>query len=328
MKLHLNPITPIPLSSPLSSSFPSSPSLSQNIAAASPALLQPQANAVNQNFIKVQNCDSEKKTNENTSSTNTIDQVIDEAKIILDHFLKNDINDTSNDLDMIEQIKYMFSEKDISLNALGSSGNNILHQFCIDRDLNKIAFLLKADANVNQLNAHNESAIHLLLKKNIYSIEEQDKVKKCIKYLFENGWRPSTSPFCCTSPLHLVCDRNQPELLELLLDLGLSPNVRDNNGNTPLHYATRQKGNSLAKILIKKNANIEAKNHKDETPLHIAAGKEGYFSGFFTSNSSPVFTLIDAGARKDVQNKSRLTPAMVAKKCGRDLLAEELILDY
>jgi len=64
--------------------------------------------------------------------------------------------------------------------------------------------------------------------------------------------------------LHLICEKQNPESLETLLDFGADANVYNNEKNSPLHVCGSKNEMKMAKILIFHGAKIDAKNAKEQ----------------------------------------------------------------
>lgn len=77
------------------------------------------------------------------------------------------------------------------------------------------------------------------------------------------------------SPLHIAAIHNQPEVCELLISEGISPNVRESaTGKTPLHFAAFFGHLAVAKLLIDHGASGGGKKATDILaclPMHYAA---------------------------------------------------------
>ena len=75
------------------------------------------------------------------------------------------------------------------------------------------------------------------------------------------------------SLLHYAVLGSAVEVVELLLSRGISPNIKDSNGETPIFDCARKAKLKIAKILINNKANINIENTRKETPLHLACHK-------------------------------------------------------
>ena len=72
------------------------------------------------------------------------------------------------------------------------------------------------------------------------------------------------------TPLLYACKNGNKEIVNLLIDLGVNINWKDNKGNTCKHYAVSSGNDSLVKKLIMFGADKSHKNEKEETSLDIA----------------------------------------------------------
>lgn len=68
------------------------------------------------------------------------------------------------------------------------------------------------------------------------------------------------------SLLHVACHIGDSVLLELLLQFGADPNMRDYHGRTPLHHCISSGNHKFAKILLRRYIfNITGTLHLDRT---------------------------------------------------------------
>ncbi|OAF61213.1 hypothetical protein VC83_02476 [Pseudogymnoascus destructans] len=116
--------------------------------------------------------------------------------------------------------------------------------------------------------------------------------------------------------LHHAAFSSQPAVVELFLELGISPNIIGKYGETPLHKATRYflpwqvNNEGMVRILLDKGANTEAKNMDGETPLHRAA-KRGY--------EIQTNLLLDGGANIEARGDNHdQTPLCLAASYGSE----------
>ena len=86
------------------------------------------------------------------------------------------------------------------------------------------------------------------------------------------------------TPLHQAAspeiERDNIEIMQVLLDYGADPNARDNDGSTSLHFSSwRKRGNTWSsgkgtvegtRLLLKHGAIIDAEDNEGKTPLQLA----------------------------------------------------------
>ena len=72
------------------------------------------------------------------------------------------------------------------------------------------------------------------------------------------------------TPLHSAAFMEEDDAIEMLLELGANPNVRDVSGWTPLHMAVNVGSESIVQILLEAGADRNTKDNVGTTPLHAA----------------------------------------------------------
>jgi len=93
--------------------------------------------------------------------------------------------------------------------------------------------------------------------------------------------------------LHRAYEKNNINIIKLLLENKADINYTDKNDNTILHKACKENNVELAKFLIKKGANINCKNEDDNTALHIVCKN---------NNEELIKLLINKGANINKKN--------------------------
>lgn len=106
-----------------------------------------------------------------------------------------------------------------------------------------------------------------------------------------------------TPPLFLAARRNEPAMVQRLLDAGADISCRDGSGAGVLHYAE----SASVALLCAHGADIEARDAQGRTPLHQAALYE---------DPATIAALLACGADKetrDAQGKSPLEYALASE---------------
>ncbi|XP_071533218.1 uncharacterized protein [Panulirus ornatus] len=116
--------------------------------------------------------------------------------------------------------------------------------------------------------------------------------------------------------LCLCVENNDLDMVQLLVELGVSINQGDSGGLTPLHIACTHGYPHLARLLIKARANVNARTHQGHTPLHLAA---------LRGSQALVELLLSHGAVVDVTDVDGCTPLHRAAASANSELVEVLL---
>jgi len=73
------------------------------------------------------------------------------------------------------------------------------------------------------------------------------------------------------TPLHVAAEYGYSEIVEVLLEHGVDPNIRDKYGDTPLHYAAVFGNSKVVEVLLERGADPNIRDKYGLTPLHYAA---------------------------------------------------------
>jgi hypothetical protein len=77
------------------------------------------------------------------------------------------------------------------------------------------------------------------------------------------------------TPLHFAVLKNRPEMVELLLQLGADPTMKDARGDTPLSYASPKTDRRIAKVLVAAGADpVEQRSNRFESAVPILNVKD------------------------------------------------------
>ncbi|KAJ5294455.1 hypothetical protein PENANT_c006G06987 [Penicillium antarcticum] len=128
------------------------------------------------------------------------------------------------------------------------------------------------------------------------------------------------------SLLHLAALKNKVQIAEMLLEKGVSIEVKDSHGNTPLHYACYNGCKQLALFLVRKGANMEAQSATGNRPLHLATVWETRIQQIDES-LRVTSMLLALGASPEPKTDSGVTPLHLAMKKDGHILCN-ILLDY
>eukprot|EP00457_Paulinella_chromatophora_P001190 gb/GEZN01001192.1/.p1 GENE.gb/GEZN01001192.1/~~gb/GEZN01001192.1/.p1 ORF type:complete len:816 (+),score=140.56 gb/GEZN01001192.1/:94-2541(+) len=116
--------------------------------------------------------------------------------------------------------------------------------------------------------------------------------------------------------LQLAVDRNQPELVQLLLQHGADVNHASLNGATSLMLAARRGGVQVLCCLLLAGARLHATSDNGWTAVMFAA---------FAGKNSALKKLLEAKAEVDTPDRDGATPLIIAAENGRLDVVQELL---
>jgi len=148
------------------------------------------------------------------------------------------------------------------------------------------------------------------------------------------------------TPLHAAAEYGYSEIVEVLLEHGAAPNIREKYGDTPLHYAAMFGNSKVVEVLLEHGADPNIRDKQGATPLHYAAAfdypkivevlhKKGLSDYDITPLQAAEFNypevvklLLEHGADPNIQDyKNGWTPLhFAAKVCHVDVA--RALLDY
>lgn len=76
------------------------------------------------------------------------------------------------------------------------------------------------------------------------------------------------------SALHIACDNEDIETVDLLLKNGADTEITDNNYMRPIHYAAQKNNYEIIKLLINHKADINKFDNYNRLPIHLTSNTE------------------------------------------------------
>jgi ankyrin repeat protein len=175
-------------------------------------------------------------------------------------------------------------------------------------DLEKVRLLVLKGADVNARSKQGQTPLLIAAS--------HDGASEIVKFLLDKGADVSARGFMNTTALLSATYANDTAIVKLLLQKGVDVNAKDATGETALMNAASYGNVEVTRLLLAKGADVNA--------VGVAEGqqmKNGLIAlGLFTplllavAHGGPeeVKTLLDAGAKVNVQDVRGMTPLMLA----------------
>ncbi|EAY13351.1 hypothetical protein TVAG_164610 [Trichomonas vaginalis G3] len=116
-----------------------------------------------------------------------------------------------------------------------------------------------------------------------------------------------------------MSEQQNTEIMDILIDHGLSVNERDSEGNTPFHYSVAFGKLKMSQYLIEKNSDVNAVNNAGQTPLnYICTETEEYQKIIALDNPNIVKFLVEKNkCDKELPDNKGMTPLMNCANTNR-----------
>jgi len=170
--------------------------------------------------------------------------------------------------------------------------------------------LIALGANINTTDPYGSSVLHL-------TIAESTNIK-LIELIINLGANLNAINNVGRTPLHCA---DSHDVINLLLNKGADPRIRDRKGSTILHsthiYISHESDQDTINLIISHGADVNAQDKQLNTPLHILAQSRGF--------KPTIRALANAGAQVNMQNKKGLTPIIMAAKKRKNSVVKALL---
>ena len=250
---------------------------------------------------------------------------------------------------LIEESKNFISfKKDLFPHTLQTP----LHDAAFRGSIEEIKSLIEIGEDINSIDEHGHTPLHLVINHVPWS-----KGKSIAKFLIENGADVNATGQNSVSPLQMALnhgviselmaslDKDNLEVIQMLIDASANVNHQDEFDNTPLHVACKQGYMQAFEMLVEHGADLQAKGKSHETLLHLTQNpkiaEELVSKGFdimaleqdmktplhhAVSNGCKdmVSFLIEKGANVNAVDKSGETPLRLAVETNRTDLIDIL----
>eukprot|EP00003_Mantamonas_plastica_P017700 TRINITY_DN29234_c0_g1_i1.p1 TRINITY_DN29234_c0_g1~~TRINITY_DN29234_c0_g1_i1.p1 ORF type:complete len:661 (-),score=63.76 TRINITY_DN29234_c0_g1_i1:15-1997(-) len=239
-------------------------------------------------------------------------------------------------------IKYLLSI-DAQHSPRSSTGETPLRLAIHNNHFRTIELLLHAGADTSKVDNHGRTDLHHCVMAGSVEIVELVLSSSLDRFNHtdEFGW----------TPLHYAAERNDPDIIRLLVLHGCDVHVHDTEGRSPLQIAVLLEREFSWRTLLILGAKPDHKDHHGVTALHMAAGRKraDILSELVESNTQPdvdiaddrgrtplhvagysgsvvcVKVLVNHGAETCAVDKNGCTPIHAAVEGSQLLVLEELI---
>lgn len=170
------------------------------------------------------------------------------------------------EMDDINIIK-AFIAKTADVNAKDNNGNTALHYAIKLGNPELVKLLIDAGADVNIENNNLESPIFHALK------SKKDKYRPILKMLYDKDAyiNKATDKYFENKKFFEAIEKNKPKEIEQALDLGFDINTKDESGKKALELAIDRNNLEMVKLLIKRGANINELSSNKSLLLNLAS---------------------------------------------------------
>ncbi len=169
-------------------------------------------------------------------------------------------------------------------------------------------FLLDLGAPITDTDG---SGYNLLYYAAVFNYEDM------VKFLVAEGLFPNARLTHGDTVIHKLAANGKPiSMIEMLVELGASVNLKNFTGLTPLHLAVQNRRKAVTKLLLSYRAQPNARDKKNRTPLYIAA-QEGFLD--------LVALLIENHAVTGIKTKEGRTALHAAAATGQKHVVEFLL---
>ncbi|AEJ19232.1 Ankyrin [Gracilinema caldarium DSM 7334] len=192
-----------------------------------------------------------------------------------------------------------------SVQSRNKAGDTALH-FAVELDEREIGeLLITRGADIFAVNSKGESPLYLAFKD-----------PNNIKHWMLNSSTYDAQDGLGNGILHYTAQWRMDSIIPLLVQRGISLEMKNATGETPLFFAVRNNAPKTVNVLLSAGANIQARDKLGNTVLHAAVR-------WNATDCVPV--LLQSGLDVNIQNLSGDTALHQAERLGIGIIANRLI---
>ena len=180
------------------------------------------------------------------------------------------------------------------LSALDADGHGLMHLAVAREDIDLLNTLLSRGVSINQPTQTGQTPLEFIVAE---GYTHSGRMSQMLVALLRANATASPTALDKANVLHrlvylpIVKPEEEVELVEALIEKGVSVNYQDEKGNAPLHYTDNVK---VSKTLIESGADVNARNKEGYTPLHYA---RSYAMGkLLIENNADIYNRAKGGA--------------------------------
>ncbi|XP_062510650.1 transient receptor potential cation channel subfamily A member 1-like [Corticium candelabrum] len=151
------------------------------------------------------------------------------------------------------------------LSSQDPSGQTPLHKAAIFNHTEMVKYLIDSGANINAVDKHGRTALLLAA---------QAGATECVRFLISNGADVQVRDMGLRNVLHVAIQFGH-EVAEVVLERVTATrellDEHDAHGLTPLHYASKRGKLKPVQLMLELGATPNPKNNQHQSPLHFAA---------------------------------------------------------
>ena len=203
----------------------------------------------------------------------------------------------------------------VDVNLLDDDCMTLLHLASYEGFLETTNMLLEYGATVNVRNNDGRTPLHCALARCARS-----QAVNVARLLLGQGADAETRDINGSTALHLSSSMGSLEATMLLLEHGVTVDVRNSNAQTPLHCALAPWGGSVdvTRMLLEHGADVNCQDNDGSSPLHLSCYK---------SSLEDTRLLLEHGAKIHAQDNDGKTPLQIASARGHQEIIRLLSKD-
>lgn len=213
------------------------------------------------------------------------------------------------DKSMVDEVKYLVNEENLSPNAPNNHNHTALHLACSHDNAEIVQFLVSKGANAKAMDKDGETPLHLAAN--------YTNTVSHVTTLSDAGCDINARNNALESALIIALRESRQEMADALIKLGADVNVHMRDGNYLLHIAAlKGQTDLIVRLHAGGNLDLNPRDAQNATPLHLAV-EEGWLEA--------AQKLAELGADIDTKRVDGWSPLYTAAYAGETDIMKFLI---